>query len=178
MATHRSIDSLVEEFASLRGVSKDSAIRIALTEAIARDEEPNSEINETASTIRKIVLNQICLARIGANGYTRAQMWEEMDTPIGFALFYLFVASGLQEVGVEHFSLQAMVILVVPMGVALLYYYYTRTLNKRKSEEEQRREKLEREIHILGGSLPDSLEFLCEGTADDFSYIVSLEEEA
>ena len=36
MATRRTIDSLVEEFASIRGVSNDNAIRIALMEAVAR----------------------------------------------------------------------------------------------------------------------------------------------
>jgi hypothetical protein len=177
MAVRRTINSLAEEFAFSQGVSMDNAIRIALAEAIARSKEPepDSDIEETASTIRKIVLNQICLASIEANGYTRHQMWEEMGTPIGFALFYLTVAFALQVVGVERFSVLAMVILVIPIGVALLYYYYTRTLNHRKREEEQRREKLKKEIQSLGMSLPDSLQFLCEDT-DDFFYNASLEE--
>jgi uncharacterized membrane protein len=179
MAVRRTIDSLTAEVASSRGVSKDNAIRIALTEALAhsKEPEPDSNIDASADIIRKIVFRQICLASIAANGYTRSQMWEEMVSPIGFALFYLTVAFALQEVGVERFSLQAMVILLVPIGVALLYYYHSRTLNPRKREEEQRCEKLKKEIQSLGVCLPDNLEFLCDGTADDSSYIESLQED-
>lgn len=179
MAVRRTIESLGAEFAFSRGVSKDSAIRIALTEAIARSKEPEPDFNieESTNTVRKIVFRQICLAGIGANGKTRSLMWKEMSTPIGFALFYLTVAFALQVVGVEHFSLQATVILVVPVSVAFLYYYRSRTLNQRKLEEEQRRETLTKEIQSLGVSLPDNLEFLCDGTADDLFYLESLQKD-
>lgn len=43
MAVRRTLDSLVEKFASMRGVSNDNAIRIALMDAIAREEEPELE---------------------------------------------------------------------------------------------------------------------------------------
>jgi hypothetical protein len=170
---------LAADLASLRGVSKDAAIYVALSEAIARSEEPkpDSKTFNAAGLIRKIVFRQICLARIGANDETRSQMWKEMYTPVGFGLFYLAIAFGLQVIGVEHYSLQSMVILVVPAGVALLYYYHSRTLNQRKCEEKKSREILTEEIRRIGRGLPDNLGFLCDGAADNLIYLDSLQKD-
>jgi hypothetical protein len=174
----RTIDSLAEEFASSHGLSKDNAIHIALTEAIARSEEPgiNSYKEKSARAVRKVVFRQICLASICANSETRSQMWKELRTTIGGGLFCLTVGFALQAVGVEQFSLEGMVILGVPASVALLYYY-SRTLSQRDREEKQRREILAKEIYGLGAVLPENLRFLCDGTADDLDFLVCLQKD-
>lgn len=49
MATRQSLDYLVREFAKMRGVSADNAVRIAIMEAIEREGEGSEDADDEAS---------------------------------------------------------------------------------------------------------------------------------
>lgn len=48
MATRQSLDYLVREFAKMRGVSADNAVRIAVMEAIKREREASGDADDDA----------------------------------------------------------------------------------------------------------------------------------
>lgn len=164
MAVRRTIDSLAKEYASLRGVSADNAVRIALAEAIQReDDSEDPEIDKVARAVRAVVARQITIAHFRAEEDTRTRISETMVPPIVLGLLWLTGAAFIR------LRLQAVVLATVLIGAASIYYSY-RSLRKGKLEAERVRATLRSEITELGASLPGSLEFLVEGTAENDSF--------
>jgi hypothetical protein len=81
MAIRRTIDSLAEEFASLRNVSKDNALRIALIEAIARKEEHDFEpeiVPEVVPVAEKVVALRAWTAYMDGQESGSRKVFEEI----------------------------------------------------------------------------------------------------
>jgi hypothetical protein len=155
MATRRTIDSLAEEFASIRGVDNDNAIRIALMEAIEREEEPDfdSEVISVAETIMK---RRVWIAYTEGRDSGSHQVREEMGIPcVGLMFFLIFgLFSPANRMGMLSFATFTSII--------LLGFYY-RSVEKSKKERSKYREMVNEEIAKMKDELPDALEFLKYG---------------
>lgn len=90
MATRRTLDSLVEEFASMRGVSNDNAIRIALMDAIAREEEPELE-PEVWPVVRDIMKRRVWVAYMDGQDNGSKTVFEDIASACVILTFILIL---------------------------------------------------------------------------------------
>jgi hypothetical protein len=155
MATRRTIDSLVEEFASMRGVSNDNAIRIALMEAIAREEEPELE-PEVWPVAKEIMMRRVWVAYMDGQDSGSSNVFNDIASAC-FVLTPILIL-GLFSRGVR----EGCVGLVIIVGVVSLYYYH-RSMEKSKEERSKGRVTINKDIVEMKNKLPDGLEFLADG---------------
>jgi hypothetical protein len=167
MATRRTIDSLVEEFASIRGVSNDNAVRIALMEAIAREEEPEPEISPVA---KEIMMRRVWIAYMEGQDGGSHKVLEDMTVPCVFSTLVLILS--LFAPGVR-FGFVGVAIIVSTLSL----YYFHRSIEKSKDEHSKNREALYDDIAEMEKKVPSGLEFLADGPTYMDVIISSLEEQ-
>ena len=169
MATRRTLDSLAEEFATMRGVSNDNAIRIALMEAIAREEEPELE-PEVWPVAREIMMRRVWVAYMDGQDSGSTKVFEDIAGPC--VILTLILILGLFSRGVRAGS----ILLVVIVGIVSLYYYW-RSIEKTKQERSRGRETINKGVAKMKHTLPDGLEFLADGPTYMDVILTSFEEE-
>lgn len=159
MATRQTIDFLTHQFAQMRGVSPDNAVRIALMEALEREQERAEEDEKDAShasTIertdaRRLAFAGSCgaeqgLCRIGSDAfppYYLIIMW------LISAVFAPFVSRSLQ-----------FAYLFIVLFFLLFAYWPWRSVEKQREYGRQMRKSLGLGIEELGKGLPKRLVFL------------------
>jgi hypothetical protein len=156
MAVRRSIDSLIREFAEIRGVTPDYAVRIAVTEALEREreriEEPEEEASY-ASTIEAIDARRLAIARCCGQDTAEDELCSEAGAPAALITIYLLGGAILAR------PLQLAILVFFLLCLVSMYFYWRRVRRKRESRK-QMRESLALEIEELGKGLPERLRFL------------------
>jgi hypothetical protein len=165
MAVRRTIDSLVEDFASMRGVSKDNAVYIALTDAIAREEEP-----EFLPVAKEIVMRRVWIAYMDGQDNGSNKVFEEIA--IACVMLTLFLILGLFAPGMRV----GLIGFVIIVSVVSLYSYF-RITERRKEERSKSREAIINDIAEMKNDLPTGLEFLTGGPTYMDVFLSSFEEE-
>jgi len=163
MAVRRSVDSLIQEFAKMRGVSPDHAVRIAISEALERKrgigEEAKEEVSH-ASSIEAIYARGLAIAGSCGEDKATSQICSNVGpTIVLFAIFLLGSAF------VER-SLQSVILVFVLLCLVSLYFYW-RSLQKIGRSRKQLRTSLALEIEELSQRFPDRLSFLAEPPEGD-----------
>lgn len=154
MATRRTIDSLVEEFASMRGVSNDNAIRIALMEAIEREEEEAEP--DIPPVAKEIVMRRVWIAYTEGQDSGSGKVFEDMAGPC--VMLTIFLILGLLARGVR----EGIIGVVVIASLVSLYYYH-RSAEKTKLEHAKSRKAINEDIARMKRNLPSGLRFLADG---------------
>ncbi|WP_263350344.1 hypothetical protein [Acidicapsa acidisoli] len=186
MAIRRSIDSLIQEFAEMRGVSADYAVRLAVSEALQRDRGRGKKAKEDASHARSKEAKEQALhapsieaiyarglAIAGSRGEDKAvgQLCSDLGPPVVIIAICL-----LGDAFFERY-LQSTVLALVSLGLISSYIYW-RSLQKIGKSREQMRASLALEIEELSQKLPDQLSFLADPpTGDPYFKLFVLERE-
>ena len=169
MATRRTLDSLVEEFASMRGVSNDNAIRIALMDAIAREEEPDLE-PEVWPVVREIMRRRVWVAYMDGQNSGSKKVFDDIASAC--VILTLILILGLFFRGERGGSM----LLVIIVGIVSLYSYW-RSIEKTKHERSRGREAINKGVAEMKTKLPDGLEFLADGPTYMEVFLTSFEQE-
>jgi len=139
----------------LRGVSNDNALRIALIEAIAREEEPEL-VPEVVPVARKIVMQRVWIASLDGQDSGSRMVFEETAAPC--VILTLLLLLGLFFPGVRL----GVMGLVTIVSILSLYFYW-RSGAKSTRARSKDRETINRDIAAMKNELPDGLEFLLGG---------------
>ena len=175
MAVRRSIDSLTRQFAEMRGVSLDNAVRIALIEALAREQETAQEDEEGEShesLIEAIDARRLAIAGSFAEEAGLDRIGSETLPPMGLAIVWLTAAI------FAAFFIRPLLAAII--GIILLFavfaYLTSRSIDKRCESGRKMREALALEIKELGKRLPNRLTFLASvPNGDPYSNLTTLE---
>ena len=177
MAVRKTVDYLTQQFAETRGVSPDNAVRIALMEALAREQERAEEDEEVAShesLIEAIDARRLVIAGIFAEEAGLDRIGSEVLPPMALAIVWLVAA--------VFAAFFVRPLLFAMIGIILLFvvfaYLTSRSVEKRCESGRHMREALALEIKELGKRLPNRLSFLANvPNGDPYSNLITLEGE-
>lgn len=159
MAVRRTIGSLTLEFAEMRGVSPDNAVRIALIEALEKEQERAKDEEEDAShasTVRAIDVRRLAIAGSLAEEAGLDRIGSETLPPMALAIVWLIAAA------FAAFVVRPLLLAII--GIILLFLLFTyltsRSVGKRRESGRQMREALSLEIEELARSFQIGSAFL------------------
>jgi hypothetical protein len=167
MVVRKSIEYQIQEFAELRGVTPDLAVRIAITEALDREQKEAEDFEEDAShasTLEAIDARRIAIAAssgqdIGVDGVC-ADLWPAAAILTVYLLVVTFFSRPLKPV------VFAFVLFCIAVS-----YIYGRSLAKQSESRKQMRKSLKLEVEELSRGLPDRLRFLAAPPSEEDPYI-------
>lgn len=159
MAVRKTIDHLTQQFAEIRGISPDNAVRVALMEALEREQESaelDEEVAAQESLIEAIDARRLVIAGIFAEEAGLDRIGSAVLPPFVFAIWWLVVAV------LSAFFVRPLLFAMIDMILlfALFAYLTSRSVKKRRESGRQMRKALTVEIRELAKKLPDRLSFL------------------
>lgn len=158
MATRRTVASLAAEFASLRGVSEDAAIRIALTEAIDREGEPDERLQLSkleVEAVSAVVANRIGKAFSAGYKWGVREFWSDIEGPLFLLIIFLAVTAFVRGLRLGAFGISFAIVI----GVTI---WMSRKWPRQLEEQRRERDAMEQNIRSGGSELPYELEFLSD----------------
>jgi hypothetical protein len=167
MAVRRSLTSLTEEFASMRGVSTDNAVRIALIEAISREEdsvatpgvsETSSIAPEAVPVAEEIVMRRVSIAYMDGQDNESRKIYENL-----VVLSFFLIPPLVWDLFISDRGLHFAVLFPVIAIYIVLGYFYHRGVTESTKMRSKGREKINNDIAGMKSELPRGLEFLAHG---------------
>lgn len=163
MAVRRSIDHLVQRFAEIRGVEPDQAVRIAVTEALEREQqgvEDPEEKESQAAIIEEIDAMRLAIAESSGEDQAAGKLWRDVWPPVVSIMFLILCDSFMDK------PLQASLIAIILICFVLLCFYWNSLIKQSKTRKEFRK-SLTLGIEELAKELPYELRFLANSAGEN-----------